>query len=107
MTFKLYLSAIFFIASTSQGLPYTCVARIEMVLSVIKFSILEGAILKEFSSISANTGVHPSQTIAEVVATYENGVVIISPVLFKALIAICNAVVPLDKKSKCFTSKYS
>ena len=38
----------------------------------------------------------PSQTILFVVATNENGVVIISPVNPKALIAICSAIVPFE-----------
>ncbi|MNL61209.1 hypothetical protein D3C87_1851020 [compost metagenome] len=63
-------------------------------------SILVTSIFKLFSSISTKTGVHPSQTIVEVVATKEKGVVIISPVIFNAFIAICKATVPLVTYNK-------
>jgi len=56
-------------ASISQGFPKTCVARMPVVSGVIRASILPGSILKVSGSISANTGLQPSQTIDEVVAT--------------------------------------
>src|SRR5699024_11539314 len=82
-------------AFTSQGFPYTWVARMASVLGVMAASILSGSIFNESLSISAKIGVQPSQTILLVVATKEKGVVIISPERFSALIAICKATVPL------------
>ena len=62
---------------------------------------------RDSGQISTNTGVQPSQTIELVVATNENGVVIISPVISKALIAIWIATVPLVTNNKCWTSRKS
>ena len=77
--FQIIFLAIFSIAFTSQGLPYTCVANIADVLSVIAASTLAGSIFNDFASMSTKTGLHPSQTILPVVATKEKGVVTISP----------------------------
>src|SRR5690554_380547 len=94
-------------ASTSQGLPNTWVAKMAEVFSVMAASILAGSIFKDCLSISTNTGVQPSQTMLLVVATNENGVVMISPFSSKALIVICKATVPLVTKSRCFTLRCS
>ena len=63
--------------SILHGFPNTCVARMAVVFFVIKLSINEGSMLKVSESISAKIGTHPSQTIEDVVAIYENGVVMI------------------------------
>jgi len=59
---------------------------------------LSGSIVKSEDKISANTGLQPCQTMPLVVATYEKGVVITSPEISAAFIAINKAVVPLFKK---------
>jgi transaldolase len=64
------------------------VARIADVFSVIESSIRLGSIVRVSGSISTNIGLQFSQTMLEVVATYEKGVVIISPFKSRALIAI-------------------
>src|SRR5690606_35757438 len=84
-----------------------CVAKIAQVFFVIAASILPASMLSVAGSISANTGLQPSQTILLVVATNENGVVMISPFSSNAFIAICNAWVPLVTKSNWSTFKYS
>src|SRR5690606_5632781 len=49
----------------------------------------------------------PSQTMHEDVATKEKGVVMISPFNARALMAICNPIVPLDTYNKNFVPRYS
>src|SRR5690349_20462462 len=105
MTFKPCLFAMTSMAFTSQGIPYTCVASIALVFSVMAASIFAASIVKVLLSISTNIGVHCSHTMEEVVATYEKGVVIISHVSSSAFMAICMAIVPLFTKKKCFTSR--
>src|SRR5690625_3768489 len=56
--------------------------------------------------MSTKTGVHPSQTIEEVVATKEKGVVMSSPFKSNALIVICNATVPLVTKRRFSTPRW-
>ena len=73
------LRAIASIFSVLHAYPKTCTAIIAFVFGVIAFSILSGSIVKLSASISTNTGVHLSHNMEETVATYENGVVIISP----------------------------
>ncbi len=57
------------IISTSQGLPNTCVARIADVFGVIAAFIFVSSMVKYSGWISTKTGVQPSQTMLEVVAT--------------------------------------
>src|SRR5690606_6487329 len=83
------------ISTTAHGFPYTCVAKIAVVFSVIAASILVWSIFKVSESISTKTGVQPSHTMLLVVATNEKGVVMISPFKSNALMAICSATVPL------------
>ena len=52
---------------------------IAFVLEVITFSIFLVSIVKLLGSISTKIGLHLCHKIADVVATYEKGVVIISP----------------------------
>ena len=97
--------AISSITITSQGLPYTWVAKIAEVFLVIEASIFVASIFNESLFISTKTGEQFSQTIELVVATNEKGVVIISPFKSNAFIAICSAIVPFVKKSKFCTFK--
>ena len=83
------------IASTSQGTPYTCVARMAEVRGVIRSSMRAGSMLKVSGSMSTNTGVHPSQMMLMVVTGCVKAVVMISPLRSSARIARCSASVPL------------
>ena len=76
-----------------------------VVFFVISASICEASMVRLSRFISANTGSQFSHTIDEVVATYENGVVITSPVIPSPLMAICRAEVPLFKKIKWLAPK--
>ena len=97
----------FFYFSTSQGIPKTWTAKIALVFLVMAASILSASIQKVSALMSTKTGLNFSQRIAEVVATYENGVVIISPSeISKALMASCKARVPLVTKWKFSIFKY-
>ena len=59
-------------------------------------SIFSASIVKLSGSISTNTGLQRCHKMLLVVATYENGVVIISPsFISSAANANCNAIVPL------------
>src|SRR4051794_24446349 len=107
MTLSLCFLAMASIASTSQGNPYTCVASIADVFGVIAASIFSESMVKVSGLMSTKTGDAFSQTMEEVVATYEKGVVMISPFKSSALMAICIAMVPLLIKKKCFTPRYS
>src|SRR5690242_7371649 len=96
MTLSLCFTAIVSMASTLHGNPKTWTAMIALVAGVIAASILEASMQNVSGSISTNIGVQRSHKIAVVVATYEKGVVIISPsVISSARSASCSAIVPL------------
>ena len=56
-------------ASRSHGVPNTCVATMADVRLVMAASTAAGSMVNVSRSMSAKTGVHPSQTSALVVAT--------------------------------------
>ena len=64
ITFSPYLCPIFAIASTSHIKPYTCVATIAAVFSVMAASIYSGFIVQSDSLISTKTGFNPLRTMA-------------------------------------------
>ena len=76
-----------------------------MVRSVTAASMQAGSMVSVSASTSANTGVAPSHTTLDVVATYENGVVITSPRTPSALIASCSATVPFPRNQQCRTPR--
>ena len=107
ITYRLYSSATFMIASILAHLPNKCTGTIAFVFGVIAFLIAATLILKSSGSTSTNTGVNCNNAITSTVAANVKSAVITSSPGFKPkpIIAICNASVPFAQGITCFTSK--
>ena len=97
------------ISSIFAAKPNKCTGTIAFVFGVIAFLIAFTSILNVIGSTSTKTGVNPNKAITSTVAAKVKSAVITSSPGFKpkAIIAICNASVPLAQGITCLTSKYA
>ena len=109
ITNKLCSLAIAIIASILAALPNKCTGTIAFVLGVIAFFIASIEMFIFTTSTSTKTGANCNNAITSTVAAKVKSAVITSSPGFNpnAIIAICNASVPLAHGITCLTSKYS